>query len=265
VDLVPGQSAQSAQSAPTAPSLRAYDHAHIDDLLHQLARIDEIVGTPVPKTTQLGGGAVGVSIPSERLVDAARALRDTLGFEMLTCISGVDMVDHQEVIYHFRAIGQNWLLQVRVQAPNERPEVPSLVGIYPSANWLEREVYDLNGITFLGHPDLRRILLDDDFEGFPLRKAFRQTPVTVHDRATTQVDGPRAVSGERTRYQERIALKRLGQGNEEHLHPGMSTFGDEAIFVATGQGIGTDANAMHGYTVNPALLPDAAGTPEEEG
>jgi NADH/F420H2 dehydrogenase subunit C len=257
MDLVPGQARSSA------PSLQAFDQDHLNRLLDQLAKVDEVVGAAVPKM-RLGGGSIGVTVPPDRLVEVARLLRDTLGFEMLTCVSGVDMVDHQEAIYHFRSINRNWLVQVRVQAPNERPEIPSLVGLFASANWLEREVYDMNGITFTGHPDLRRILLDDDFEGYPLLKAFRPTPLTVHDRATTQVDGPRAVSGEQTRNLERIALKRLGQGNQERLHPGMSTFGDEAVFLETGQGIGTTDNAMHGYTVDTDLLPEPAPAAEEE-
>jgi NADH/F420H2 dehydrogenase subunit C len=254
---VPGQG-----GTPT-PSLQAFDQDHINRLLDQLAQVDALVGAAVPKT-RLGGGSVGVTMPPEHLLEVARLLRDNLGFEMLTCVSGVDMVDHQEAIYHFRSLGRNWLLQVRVQTSNERPEIPSLVSLYASANWLEREVYDMNGIVFAGHPDLRRILLDDDFEGFPMLKSFRPTPLTVHDRATTQVDGPRAVSGEQTRNQERIALTRLGQGNQEHLHPGMSTFGSEAIFLETGQGIGTTDNAMHGYTVDTDLLPEPAPTSEEE-
>lgn len=251
------------QGGASAPSLQAFDQDHINRLLDQLAQVDALVGSAVPKT-RLGGGSVGVTVPPERLLEVARLLRDNVGFEMLTCVSGVDMVDHQEAIYHFRSLSHNWLLQVRVQAPNERPEIPSLVGLYAAANWLEREVYDMNGIVFTGHPDLRRILLDDDFEGFPLLKGFRPTPLTVHDRATTQVDGPRAVSGEQTRNQERIALKRLGQGNQERLHPGMSTFGSEAVFLETGQGIGTTDNAMHGYTVDTDLLPEPAPTSEEE-
>ena len=255
MDLVPGQGTSSA------PAPQAYARTHLEALLSQLTQVDRVVGATVPKM-RLDGGAIGLTIPAERLVDAAHVLRDALGFEMLTCVTGVDMVDHQEALYHFRSLANNWLVQVRVRTPNEHPEIPSLVAHYASANWLEREVYDMSGIVFSGHPDLRRILLDDDFEGHPLRRDFRPSPLTVHDRATTQVDGSRAVSGERTRHQERIALNRLGQGNREHLHPGMSTFGDEAIFVETGQGIGTTDNAMHGYTVNTALSPAPAPTPE---
>jgi NADH/F420H2 dehydrogenase subunit C len=164
-------------------------------------------------------------------------LRDSLGFEMMTCVSGVDMVDHLESIYHFRSLGNNWLLQIRVKVPNENPRVPSLVSVYSSANWLERETYDLFGIVFEGHPDLRRILLDDDFFGYPLRKSFRATPHTVHDPATTQTDAIRAVTGAPERNIETITYKHLGQGQQERLHPGKLTFGSAAVFKETGQGV----------------------------
>lgn len=241
----------------------AYDHDHIADLLNRLAQLDEAVGGPVEKS-RMSGGVVGITVPAERLLEAARALRDRLGFDMLTCVSGVDMVDHLESIYHFRALGANWLLQVRVKVPIAAPDIVSLVGLYPSANWLEREVYDLVGITFKGHPDLRRILLDDEFVGYPLRKSFRATPVTVHDRATTQVDGVRAVAGEGIRHQERIVRKHLGQGDQERVHPGMMTFGDEAVFLETGQGIGTDDNAMHGYTIGYEETPEPVRKPKQK-
>lgn len=242
MDLVPGQA--GSQGAMPAPFTRD----NINALLTALAQVDTVVGQPVPKV-RMAGGMVGITVPRERLVDAARTLRDTLGFEMLVTISGVDMVEHRDAIYHFRSLRHNWLLQVRVAAPSERAEIPSLVSLYASANWLEREVYDLSGIAFPGHPDLRRILLDETFIGHPLLKDFRSTPTVVHDRATTQVDAIRAVSGERQRGQERIVLKKLGQGDQERLHPGMMTFGSEAVFMETGQGIGTGPNAMHGYTV----------------
>jgi hypothetical protein len=85
----------------------------------------------------------------------------------------------------------------------------------------------------------------------------------VHDRATTQVDAVRAVSGEQQRGQERVVLKRLGQGQQERIHPGMTTFGNEAVFLETGQGVGSDANAMHGYTIDEQYL-DPAAKPQEE-
>lgn len=252
----------SGSEAPEAANLIAFDREHLNDLLSQLNRLDEIAGQPIPKKT-LRNGIIAIEVAPANLLDCARAIRDEIGFEMLTSVSGVDMIDHLESIYHFRAIQKYGLLQVRVAVPTEAPDVVSLVSLYPSANWLERETYDLVGINFLGHPDLRRILLDDDFEGYPLRKSFRSTPAVAHDRATTQTHPVEAVAGPPVRNQERIVIKRLGQGNEERVHPGIATNGSEAVFLETGQGVGTDDNAMHGYVMDEQYLnPDIK--PEEE-
>lgn len=232
MDLVP------RLSTPLAPpSLLAFERDHVETLAGELTtRLPEVVGQPV-SVTRMNGGLVSVTLPPERLVAAATFLRDTLGFDMLTCVSGVDMGDHLDSIYHLRSLGHNWVLQVRVSLPAAAPQVESLVGLYPSANWLEREEYDLVGIIYLGHPDLRRIMLDDDFQGHPLLKSFRSTPNVVHDRATTQVPPRQALAGEHQRNLETVVGKRLGQGNEERLHPGTPTFGNMAIFSRTGQGV----------------------------
>ena len=206
-------------------------------LLQQLAVLDSAIGRTLPRRLQ-GGGVVAMEVPAELLLDVARTLRDAMGFEMLTCVSGVDMVDHLESIYHFRSIAHNWLLQIRVKLPTEHPRVASLVSVYASANWLERETYDLFGIVYEGHPDLRRILLDDDFFGYPLLKSFRPTPLTVHDPATTQTAANLAVTGEaQQRHMETITNTHLGQGEQERLHPGKLTFGSAAVFKKTGQGV----------------------------
>lgn len=225
-----------SQTPPSAPSLQAFDSAHIGAMLEALAQLDSALGHNVPKR-RMSAGCVGIEVSAGDLMQSARMLRDTLGFEMLTTISGVDLVDHIESVYHFRSVTRNWLLQVRVKLPSEKPEVDSLVSLYASANWLERECYDMVGIIYRGHPDLRRILLDDEFYGYPLLKSFHPTPLTVHDRATTQVDGVRALSGEQQRNVERVVAKRLGQGNEERLHPGTPTFGSNAVYLETGQGV----------------------------
>lgn len=225
-------------TAPGAPpSLRAFDSDHVNELVEALAnRLPELTGQPVPIQRTKGGG-VGIEVSPESLVSVARFLRDTLSFDMLTCISGVDMLDHLESIYHVRSLSRNWLLQIRVKLTPDRPEVASLVSVWDSANWLEREEYDLLGILYSGHPDLRRIMLDDEFQGHPLLKSFRSTPVVVHDRATTQVNPVQAIGGEQQRNVERVVSKRLGQGDEERLHPGTPTFGNMAIFSRTGQGV----------------------------
>jgi NADH/F420H2 dehydrogenase subunit C len=213
-----------AQMEP-APSLLAFEREHLEALVRGLQPLDALVGHPVQKTVMAHGGIVALEVERARLVEACWFLRDALGFDMLTSVSGVDMREHLEVVYHLRALTNNWLLQLKVKLEPGKPEVESLVSVWPSANWLERETYDLFGIIFLGHPDLRRILLDDEFEGFPLLKSFRPTPMTVHDRATTQVPPEEALSARAQRGVERVVSKRLGQGQQERLHPGTPTFG----------------------------------------
>ncbi|HET8912511.1 MAG TPA: NADH-quinone oxidoreductase subunit C [Ktedonobacteraceae bacterium] len=194
-------------------------------LARDLAPIAQIVGKPVaPKT--MAGDFLNLEIEAQHLVAVCRFLRDQLGFDLLSCISGVDMLDHLENVYHIRSLARNQLLQLKVRLNNEQPEVDSLVSVWPTANWLERETFDMFGIRFRGHPDLRRMLLDDDFEGYPLLKSFHQVPMTVKDRATTQVDPNLAVAGQFQQQRvEKVVQKKLGQGLEERLHPGTPTFG----------------------------------------
>lgn len=194
-------------------------------LARDLAPIAQITGKPVvPKT--LKGDFLALDIERENLVAVCRFLRDQLGFDLLSCISGVDMLDHLETVYHIRATTRGQLLQIKVKIDSEKPEVDSIVSVWPTANWLERETYDMYGIRFAGHPDLRRMLLDDDFEGYPLLKTFHQVPLTVKPRATTQVDPNMAVAGNFQQQRvEHVVQKKLGQGLEERLHPGTPTFG----------------------------------------
>ncbi|GEM_PF-107502 len=253
MDLTPVR----GQNSENTPDLIAYDRNHINTLLSELTAIDQLIGANAPKK-MLPAGMVSIDIPAERLVEAARLLRDTLGFEMLSCVTGVDMIDHIESLYHFRSLQHNWLLQVRVKLQADNPSVASLVSLYPAANWLEREQYDLMGITYSGHPDLRRILLEDEFQGYPLRKSFRSTPLVRHDPATTQVSAVQALSGEHIRGQERIVTKRFGQGMEERIHPGMPTFGSSAEYLKTGQGvIPTPEEQLPLGPVSPTGVPEA--------
>jgi NADH/F420H2 dehydrogenase subunit C len=217
MDLVP-----RSTSVPSASTGYRDENAA---LARDLAPIAQITGKPVaPKT--LKGDYLALDIDREHLVSVCRFLRDQLGFDLLSCISGVDMLDHLETVYHVRSVTRGQLLQLKVRVDNEKPVVDSVVSVWPTANWLERETYDLYGIRFAGHPDLRRMLLDDDFEGHPLLKTFHQVPFTVKPRATTQVDPNMAVSGKFQQQRlERVVQKKLGQGMEERLHPGTPTFG----------------------------------------
>lgn len=97
-------------------------------------------------------------------------------FDLLESISGIDNgpdANQMEVIYHLYSISYDQQLGIRVLINREKPEVDSITGIWRTANWLEREVFDLYGIVFKNHPDLRRILLPADWEGFPLRKDYK--------------------------------------------------------------------------------------------
>ncbi len=107
---------------------------------------------------------------------AARTLRDdpTLAFDFLMCLSGVDYIKDGEIelVYHLFSFKHRHRITVKVRVPRENPRLPSVTPIWPGANFHEREVFDLYGVVFDGHPDLRRILLPEDWEGHPLRKDY---------------------------------------------------------------------------------------------
>ena len=97
-------------------------------------------------------------------------------FDMLTCVTGVDNGPEgntMEVIYQLYSIPFNHSLMLKVILPRENPEIESVTPIWKSANWLEREVFDMFGIVFKNHPDLRRILMPADWKGYPLRKDYK--------------------------------------------------------------------------------------------
>lgn len=194
-------------------------------LVRDLAPLAQITGKPVALVAQKGD-YLGLEVEREYLVAVCRFLRDHVGFDLLTSISGVDMLDHLETVYHIRSIARGQLIQLKVRLDHQQPDVDSVASIWPTANWLERETYDMFGIHFAGHPDLRRMLLDDDFDGYPLLKSFHQVPMTVKPRATTQADPNMATAGKfQQRGVEHVVQKKLGQGLEERLHPGTPTFG----------------------------------------
>jgi len=120
----------------------------------------------------------GVIIKAESLLSVCELLHKNPAayFDMLSCVTGVDNgveAGTMEVIYHLYSIPLNQSLALKVILSRENPEVESLVSIWKSANWLEREVYDMFGINFKNHPDLRRILMPADWKGYPLRKDYQ--------------------------------------------------------------------------------------------
>jgi NADH-quinone oxidoreductase subunit C/D len=121
-------------------------------------------------------GYEGYIVKAENLVEFATALRDEMGYDFLSSVTGVDYFpeDKMEVVYHaFRSTGGSALV-FKVQVPRDQAVVPSLVPVYPGADFQEREAWDLLGIRFEGHPDLRRILMWEGFEGHPLRKDWKE-------------------------------------------------------------------------------------------
>ena len=127
-----------------------------------------------------------VTVPADRLADVMQSLRDAHGFEMLTDISGADWLPREpryDVNYHLLSLEDNARLRVKVQlADAEELHVPSVTGVYPGADWQEREVWDFFGVIFDGHPNLTRILMPDEWVGHPLRKDYPVGGVPVEYR-----------------------------------------------------------------------------------
>jgi NADH-quinone oxidoreductase subunit C len=137
---------------------------------------------PVSVSTALN--EVTIVVDPAHLVETALVLRDApeLKFEQLTDICGLDYSTYGggawsgkrfAAVYHLLSLTHNWRLRVRTFCPDDEfPQVSTVVEVWPSANWFEREAFDLFGIVFSGHPDLRRILTDYGFIGHPFRKDF---------------------------------------------------------------------------------------------
>ena len=123
------------------------------------------------------GGYEGYIVPADKLIEFATTIRDELGYDFLSSVTGVDYLPEEkmEVVYHAYQSDGGPALVFKVQTARETSVVPSLVSIYPGADFQEREAWDLLGIQFEGHPDLRRILMWDGFEGHPLRKDWQES------------------------------------------------------------------------------------------
>jgi NADH-quinone oxidoreductase subunit C len=141
-----------------------------------LRRLMDALPGVVVETHAHVGDATAV-VERERIGDVLEFLRDDpeLEFDMLTDLCAVDhlpRVPRFEVVYHLYSVPINQRVRIKARVPEDDPEIASVVALYASADWMEREVFDLYGIRFPGHPDLRRILLYDEFEGHPLRKDY---------------------------------------------------------------------------------------------
>lgn len=116
-----------------------------------------------------------VTLPGETLHEVAVQLKNNpeTAFDYLFCQSGIDWPDHLEVVYHLESTQHNHIIVARTKTEGrETAEVDTVCDIWPTAEFHEREIYDLYGVVFRNHPDLRRLLLTDDWEGYPLRKDY---------------------------------------------------------------------------------------------
>ena len=155
--------------------------------MNALARIEEMESALTPLGAEMVGalgvqahvafGELTLVAERERIVEVLGALRDRFGFQQLLDVCGVDFPDREErfeVVYHLLSLTRNARVRVKVTT-DERQPVPSVVPVYPCADWFEREAFDMYGMLFSGHPDLRRLLTDYGFQGHPLRKDFPMT------------------------------------------------------------------------------------------
>ncbi|WP_407280046.1 NADH-quinone oxidoreductase subunit C [Aromatoleum evansii] len=155
--------------------------------LERLSQVLQEVLSDKLRSIVVDRGEVTIDVAPENYLGVAQCLRDhaDLCFEELVDVSGLDYSTYGNgawsgkrfaIAVHLLSVAKNWRLRLKVFADNDDfPVLESVVGIWPSANWYERETFDLYGIMFSGHPDLRRILTDYGFVGHPFRKDF---PVT---------------------------------------------------------------------------------------
>jgi len=115
-----------------------------------------------------------IFVHSEKLLEVTRFLKQSLELDYLTSITAVDFLEHFELIYHLTSIKNNYslVLKTRCEKGEKGEKVPSVVSLWQGADFQEREVYDLMGIAFEGHPNLKRIFLWQGFQGHPLRKDY---------------------------------------------------------------------------------------------
>ena len=151
----------------------------MDQILDTLGQqIATCLGTALG-STKFARGETTVTVPRDQIVAVLTRLRDdpALQFENLIDICGVDYpsrTERFEVVYHLLSLRRNLRLRVKISTDETTP-VPSAIPVFPGANWFEREAYDMYGIHFSDHPDLRRLLTDYGFRGHPLRKDFPLT------------------------------------------------------------------------------------------
>ncbi|SFT25412.1 NADH-quinone oxidoreductase subunit C [Paenibacillus sp. BC26] len=168
------KAAAESEAAPAEPKPPSPKQPQLDEasaLIRSIVADDTIVEAYI---NELNGHMPTLVIRPERLLETAELLKshESQQFDYLRNLSGVDYETHLETVYHLVSLQSKREMTVKVKTDRDNPQIPSVVPIWNTANWNEREVYDLLGIHFPGHPDLRRIMMPDDWVGYPLRKDY---------------------------------------------------------------------------------------------
>ena len=173
---LPGESHRPYGGPRAAGAYGQFDEI-ADELEGALEEQDLLPGEVIEKTV-VDRDELTFHINREQLLRVVRILRDdpALRFEVCTGVSGVHFPDDTgrelHAVYHLRSLTHNRLIRLEVTAPDADPHIPSIVEVYPTNDWHEREAYDFFGLIFDGHPALTRIMMPDDWQGFPQRKDY---------------------------------------------------------------------------------------------
>ncbi len=232
------------QVAPEQPD--AIDEGSIE---HAINTLKEQFPGAVNDDTR--GGYQGVIVDKDKLVEVATYIRDALGFDYLSSATAVDYLgqgDHMEMVYHAYRISGGGALNFKAQTDREKAEVPSLVDVWPGADFQEREAYDLFGIRFRGHPNLKRILLWEGFHGYPMRKDWREAYYEQeHKPFDSRWPGgyveraeERSIYGKNVNYPEDFDLAKLSDTSEEAIYNSL--------------GLGVDIQSLSGDTLHTDRL-----------
>jgi len=177
-------------------------------------------------------GYEGVIVDKDHLVEVATAIRDDLGFDYLSSATAVDYLgegDHMEMVYHAYRISGGKALNFKAQTDRENAVIPSLIDVWPGADFQEREAFDLFGIVFPGHPNLKRILLWDGFYGHPMRKDWKEAYYEAeHKPFDSRWPGgyvrrseESSIFGHNVKYPEDFDLSRLSDISQEAIYSAM--------------------------------------------
>ena len=190
------------------------------------AALESVLGDSL-KSLVRARGEITITVAADRYLDTARTLRDNpaLRFEQLIDLCGVDYADYKNqpwdglrygVVSHLLSVTHNWRVRLKVFAlDDDLPAVPSVTELWSSGNWFEREAFDMFGIIFEGHLDLRRILTDYGFIGHPMRKDF---PVTGHVEMRYDAEQKRVIYQPVTIEPREITPRIIREDNYGGLH-----------------------------------------------